>query len=32
MGLGQVGAVVPGMVRVVVNQSHFRVCPLQLQW
>lgn len=23
MGLGQVGAVVPGMMRVVVNQSHF---------
>lgn len=22
MGLGQVGAVVPGMMRVVVNQSH----------
>lgn len=32
MGLSQVRAVVPGMMRVVIDQSHFRVCPLQLQW
>lgn len=32
MRLAQVGAVVSGMMGVVVNQSHFRVRPLQLQW